>query len=217
MLRRISRITIPGVAGGLAFGLFPFRKSQFNPNTFPNNEEIAQSIKNTDLFKRLKDDPEFTQMDTDKQFPQQHLRNYVSSGLLYGKDLFETKPVVFFNKKSGEFFAFHHIGKKLVSDDGKIHNGITATLLDEGLCAAGFPFLPSKKGVTAKLSIDFENQVTPNSIVAVKANVVEHKGRKVVINGSLESLDHNPTTIATANCILVEPKWFRYFSWFQFI
>ncbi|QEL62169.1 hypothetical protein SBP28_004180 [Candidozyma auris] len=96
-----------------------------------------------------------------------------------------------------------------------LHNGITATILDEGLCACGFSSLPSKRGVTANLTIDFKNQAQPQSTVVLRAKVAEAKGRKVVIDGTLSTfpthLGEKPMEIASAKCVLVEPKWFKYF------
>ena len=100
----------------------------------------------------------------------------------------------------------------------QIHNDVVSTILDECLCACGFSKLPSKKGVTAKLSIDFLNQARPESTVVLRAKVTEAKGRKVVIQGRLELLAaaaHESIPIASAECVLVEPKWFKYFSWLQ--
>lgn len=113
--------------------------------------------------------------------------------------------------ESYDLVGFYHLGNKLTSQDGQIHNGIISTILDEGLCTTGFNKLPSKRGVTAKLNINFINQANKNTTVILKAKVVQHKGRKVVINGQLSELGGH--VIANGNCILVEPKWFRYFSW----
>lgn len=216
MFRTLTRRITPLVAGTLAFGVFPLRKSSFMQDTTANNEEIMATIKQSTLFQKLDNDDAFTCFRGRQQLPNQHHRNLVTAGLLFGKGLLEIDPIIFDNTK-GEYYSFNHIGDKLISDDGKVHNGITATLLDEGLCGAGFPFLPSKKGVTANLSINFENQIPPASNVVLKAKVIEHKGRKVKIAGSLQTLSDDPITIATATCVLVEPKWFKYFSWFQFI
>lgn len=160
----------------------------------------------------------FIRISQSDNLPQQHHHNYVGSGLLFGPNLMEIDPIIFLNPDSGEITSFYHLGSKLISQDGLIHNGVTSTIIDEGLCTCGFSRLPSKKGVTAKLSISFENQAPPNSTVVLKAKVVESKGRKVVIDGVLETfpLDgSNPITIANANCVLVEPKWFKYLSWLQ--
>lgn len=214
MFRATTRFTIPLVAGAAAFGLNPLRKSMFDSPNPP--KETLDQIKQNPLYQSLSQDPSFTIQDARKEFPKQHHNNLVTAGLLYGDKLFEIDPIVFTNNK-GKLYAFHYIGEKLVSEDGKVHNGITSTLLDEGLCATGFPLLPSKKGVTAKLEIDFINQAPANSPVLLQAQVVEHSRRKVVIEGSLQTLNAPPVTIATANCVLVEPRWFKYVSWLQYI
>ncbi|EGV65366.1 thioesterase superfamily protein [Yamadazyma tenuis] len=216
MFRTFTRITTPVVAGVVAFGVFPFRKSQFDTHESKSNQQILDTIKQLPLYNSLVQDPTFTLQDPRKQFPKQHHQNMVTAGILYGKDLFEVDPVVFSNGK-GDLFAFNYLGEKLTSEDGQIHNGVTSTMLDEGLCMAGFPLLPSKKGVTAKLSINFQNQAPPNSIVLLKAHVTEQKGRKAVVEGSIVTVDQKPVTIATATCIVVEPKWFKYLSWLSFI
>ncbi|KAG7665930.1 uncharacterized protein J8A68_000553 [[Candida] subhashii] len=69
--------------------------------------------------------------------------------------------------------------------------------------------------------IDPINQAPPQSTVVLRAKVKEAKGRKVVIGGYLETLplDDNkaekPLLIAESTCILVQPKWFKYFTWLQ--
>lgn len=216
MFRTFTRVTTPILAGVIGFSAFPLRKSQFDTDETPVNEKILEKIHQNSQYKMLSQNPSFTQISNVNPFPKQHRANMVTAGLLYGDSLFEIEPVVFTDHK-GELIAFHYLGGKLVSEDGKIHNGITSTILDEGLCAAGFPFLPSKKGVTAKLSVNFENEAPANDVVVLRAKVSDHKGRKVVIDGSIETNDGTPLTIATAKCILVEPKWFKFFSWLLFI
>lgn len=115
-------------------------------------------------------------------------------------------------------YSFCHLGSSLTGDDNKIHNGIISTLLDESLCFCGFDKLPSKRGVTAKLTIDFKNKAPPNSNIMLIANVTETKGRKCIIKGHVETIPEinskdKPIHVADAICILVEPKWFKYFGW----
>ncbi|GME73809.1 unnamed protein product [Ambrosiozyma monospora] len=128
-----------------------------------------------------------------------------------------------------QLFAFFKLGSNLVSHDGKIHNGIITTLLDENLCFCGFPNLPSKRGVTARLTVNYLQKAPPNSNVVLVAQVKSAKGRKVVVEGYVETLgDHDDghdgqgkgkgnskggVRIADAVCILVEPTWFKYLSW----
>ncbi|GBL48972.1 hypothetical protein ACI3LY_004283 [Candidozyma auris] len=221
-LRAFSRFTTPIIAFGAGVVLFPaeWRKSRWEPRKLTHfNEEALEKISKSDLFKQLESNPSYKMYYSSESFPRQHHSNYVSRGMLFGPDLFEVDPVVFLNESEGELTAFYHLGKDLVSGDGMLHNGITATILDEGLCACGFSSLPSKRGVTANLTIDFKNQAQPQSTVVLRAKVAEAKGRKVVIDGTLSTfpthLGEKPMEIASAKCVLVEPKWFKYFRWLQ--
>lgn len=222
VLKGFVRKTVPLAALGVGIFAFPenLRSSKFKSKQLIkiNDNKLAQ-IEQTSEYKQLMNDTDYERYYKSDTFPDQHRSNYVASGLLFGPDLFEIDPIVFIKKSTGELTSFYHLGDKLISQDGQIHNGIVSTILDEGLCSAGFPLLPSKRGVTAKLSIDFRNQAPPNSTVMLKAKVVELKGRKVVIHGYLETLPIRPADakirIADSDCILVEPKWFKYFRWFN--
>lgn len=221
LIRTLTRLTTPLAAFGIGFALFPsdWRKGKWAPpklTTF--NAEVMHKLQQSPLYRQLDDDAEIIKYYSSDMFPDQHRKNHVGSGLLFGPDLFEVDPVVFLNEAQGELTAFYHLGGRLISDDGQIHNGVSATILDEGLCSCGFSKLPSKKGVTASLSIDFKNQAPPNSTLVLRAKVVEAKGRKVVIEGTLSTFpldDSAVFDIASSRCVLVEPKWFKYFRWLQ--
>ncbi|CAK9435786.1 uncharacterized protein LODBEIA_P04720 [Lodderomyces beijingensis] len=223
MFRGLVRKTVPLVAFGVGLAAFPkeWRKGNFNTDKklIHINNLVLKQIEATDEYQKLISNPDYKKYTSSKAFPEQHHKNYVNTGLLFGPNLMEIDPVVFVNDKTGELTSFYHLGDKLISQDGQIHNGIVSTILDEGLCSAGFPLLPSKKGVTASLSIDFKNQAPPQSTVVLHAKVKEAKGRKVVIEGYLETLpttkSEKPLLIAESKCVLVEPKWFKYFRWLQ--
>ncbi|KAI3404368.1 hypothetical protein KGF56_002889 [Candida oxycetoniae] len=223
MFRGLVRKTIPLAAFGLGAVTFPkeWRKGQFSGDKkiMHINDSVVKQIESSKEYQELIVDPEIRRYTSSKSFPEQHHKNYVNTGLLFGPDLMEIDPIVFINEKTGELTSFYHLGDKLISQDGQIHNGIVSTILDEGLCSAGFPLLPSKKGVTARLQINFKNQAPPQSTVVLHAKVKQAKGRKVEIEGYLETLPLNtsekPLLIAESSCILVEPKWFKYFTWLQ--
>lgn len=221
MLKTFTRLSSPFLALGAGFAVFPkdWRKGNLGDRKLMHiNESVVQQIQETQEYQTLAADDTVRQYNSSDAFPSQHHRNYVGSGLLFGPNLLEIDPIIFVNSKAGELTSFYHLGEKLVSQDGNIHNGVVSTILDEGLCTCGFPLLPSNKGVTAKLSIDFKNQAPPGSTVVLRAKVKESKGRKVVIHGALETLPFSgeqPVKIAESHCILVEPKWFKYFSWLQ--
>ncbi|CAK7904596.1 MIOREX complex component 3 [[Candida] anglica] len=222
MLRRLTRLTVPVVALTTGYAFFPkeWRKNHSSELKKINhfNESINDQLELSKEFQELSSNDKIRKFSPRQEFPSQHRENYVGSGILFGPDLMEIDPIVFINPDEGELTSFYHLGTKLISQDGQIHNGIVSTILDEGLCTCGFARLPSKKGVTAKLSINFINQAPPNSTVVLRAKVVESKGRKVIIRGDLETYPLNggeAVKIATSECILVEPKWFKYLSWLQ--
>lgn len=218
-LRTFTRITSPIVAFGVGFVFFPadWRRGQWESRKLSLiNESAMNHIQSSSLYQKLDQDRNNTKSFNSETFPTQHKTNHLGSGILLGPDLFEIDPILFLNESEGEVTGFYHLGKKLISQDGLIHNGITATILDEGLCRCGFAQLPSKKGVTANLTIDFHNQAPPDSTVVLKAHVESAKGRKVIIKGNLTTLPvlgEDPLEIASATCVLVEPKWFKYLSW----
>lgn len=84
------------------------------------------------------------------------------------------------------------------------------------------PRLPSKRGVTAKLNLKFNREIPADSTVILTATVRESKGRKCIIDGELQIFSDKVHTLPSlwgekepnveAECILVEPKWFKYFS-----
>lgn len=217
--KTFTRLTSPLVAFGVGFMFFPaeWRRGQWETRKLSFiNESAMKHIQNSALYQQLEQDKNNTKTFNSDTFPSQHKKNHIGSGILFGPDLFEVDPILFTNDSEGEVTGFYHLGKRLISQDGLIHNGITATILDEGLCRCGFAQLPSKKGVTANLTIDFHNQAPPDSTVVLRARVESAKGRKVVITGNLTTLPvlgEDALEIASATCVLVEPKWFRYLGW----
>jgi len=177
--------------------------------------EVLDTITKSQNYIKLLRDENYTGDVHSSRIPRLHQVNHVSQGLLFGPQHLEIDPIVFTNRKDGELQAYYHLGKKLTSNDGNIHNGVISTIMDELLCYCGFPELPSGRGVTAKLSIDFIQHVKPDSTILLKAKVKEVKGRKVVIGGHVETVEKHPKIVAEADCILVEPRWFKYFQWLK--
>ncbi|CDR37302.1 CYFA0S01e09428g1_1 [Cyberlindnera fabianii] len=209
--------------GSFAIGFASFARA-WPEYPDPTKDKRALTGQRADVLESLKSNPQFTKLMGNADFvsdvhssriPKPHQNLMVSQGLLFGPNHLEIDPIVFINRKDNELQSFYHLGKDLTSYDGVIHNGVLSTIIDESLTFCGFPLLPSKRGVTAKLAVNFIEHVEPDSTIILKAKVKEHKGRKVVIEGFIETLDPSPVKVATAECILVEPKWFKYFSWLQ--
>lgn len=189
-------------------------KKLSKPSAVVQNVNILERIEASAEYKRVASSSNFKQARLIDSVPESYRQNHVALGLLFGQSLFETSPILYINRSEGELVGFYYIGSKLNDQYGKLHNGILGLLLDEGLCFCGFSRLPSKRGVTGKLAIEYVNQVPPNTAVVVKAKVKESKGRKVVIDGWVETMN-DKVLLAKAHCILVEPKWFKYFSWLR--
>lgn len=164
---------------------------------------------NSSIFQECLKNENFELMELNKLIPEIHRHNQVSQGLLN-----LSSPIVMANRKDGELVLFGKANNdNLVGLDGKIHNGIALILLDESLCFCGFDKLPSKRGVTANLSVNLKGKIHPNSSFILSAKIQEARGRKVNINGKIESL--NGDLIADAKCLLVEPRWFKWFNWVE--
>ncbi|KAH3664358.1 hypothetical protein WICMUC_005743 [Wickerhamomyces mucosus] len=218
MSSAIRKSIFSGVLFTTGFALFAkaWPANSIEHNQRPTEDqriEVLNKIKDNHNFKNLLNNQDVTVLTHSSKIPKVHQTSHVSQGLLFGPQRLEIDPIVFMDEKNKELHAYYHLGKNLASFDGKIHNGVISTILDEFLCFCGFPYLPSKRGVTAKLSIDFLERVEPDATILLRAKVIEHKGRKVIIGGHVETLDAVPKKLAEANCVLVEPKWFKYFGW----
>lgn len=213
----IKAITRPILlTGAFAFGLAMFVRpwpiKPLSQRQNPPQFKLAADLETNQLFKDVSTDKAFKRVQAAELIPDAHKVNHVGQGLLNGPNHLDIGPLVYINKSKGEMVAFTRLGHGLTGSDGKVHNGIISTLLDELLCFCGFPKLPNKRGVTASLDIEFLKRAEPNSILVLNSKVVNHKGRKCVIEGDVKDLK-NGELIARANCILVEPKWFKYLNW----
>lgn len=185
--------------------------------------DILKKISETEIYNKLLNNPNMSHLVQSEKIPSGHRDYHVGQGELFGAEKLEIDPLIFYNEKDGELVVFYHLGKGLGNEKGSVHKGILSLLLDEGLCYCGFPKLPSKRGVTARLDLNFTNDLPADSTVVLRASIAETKGRKCVIEGTLETLPtkywmtgkeaKTGTVIAEANCILVEPKWFKYLKW----
>lgn len=189
--------------------------------------DILEKIARLPLYQSLMADPDVRHSSQSANIPSSHRSYHVGQGQLFGPGKLEIDPLVFLNKDAGEITVFYHLGRDLSNAEGRVHKGVLSLLLDEGLCFCGFPKLPSKRGVTALLSLHFDRDILADSTVVLRAKVSESKGRKCVIEGTLEALPQrgflgrlvgmsppaHGDVYVRSKCILVEPKWFKYFSW----
>ncbi|CAN6641103.1 hypothetical protein TRVA0_018S01838 [Trichomonascus vanleenenianus] len=167
------------------------------------------------LVLKLRRDSRFKEKRYYDEIPEQHKENMLTSGLLAGRGYLTVEPIVFANSETNEMIYFYHIGDRVEGHPGIVHGGLLATIMDEGLTRCGFPALPNKYGVTAKLDLNYKAPVHANSYVVLKSRVVEQKGRKVVVKGQLETLTAGevPTVLVDGEVTMVEPRWAKYLLW----
>lgn len=93
---------------------------------------------------------------------------------------------------------------------GIVHGGLLATLLDEGMALCGMPALPSRIGVTARLTIDYRKPVRAGTYIVLKAEVVKVEGRKVWVKGRIEGLEEkggDGELLVEAEALFIQPKY----------
>ncbi|EDO19579.1 hypothetical protein Kpol_1018p112 [Vanderwaltozyma polyspora DSM 70294] len=211
----------PDEAGAITLkdAVVPHLKS----NRVIQRPDILEKISQMKLYNDLLNNPSMNHSVQSEKIPRGHLAYHVGQGELFGPNRLEIDPLIFFDEENSKLVIFYHLGKDLGNEKGNVHKGVLSLLLDEALCYCGFPKLPSKRGVTAKLHVDFTKDIPVDSTVILRADVTESKGRKCIIDGTLETVptkslltgkeSETGTVFAKGNCILVEPKWFKYFTW----
>ncbi|QLQ79084.1 hypothetical protein HG537_0B04320 [Torulaspora globosa] len=213
----------PDEAGSMTLQDSDSSRKKGQSNLQLQRHDIVDKITRHGLYQKLINDPNYEHSLQSHKIPPGHRAYHVGQGVLFGPDKLAIDPLILTNTKKHEVVIFYHLGKDLGNEKGKIHKGVLSLILDEALCYCGFPTLPSKRGVTAKLDIQFDKDIPADSTIVLKARVSEFKGRKCVIEGTLESLPTvynswinalwRPSQYAKAKCILVEPRWFKYIGW----
>lgn len=193
-----------------------------NKNKKNNSEQIIKKKDFTIIneFNNLEKDFLNIKHQSEDLFPKFHQKNYVVTGYFFNSGLITLKNVFFFNNKKKSMVSFYHLTKKSVNLKPSSLKFILSTIIDESMCLLGFKYLPSKKGVTGSLEINFED-VQPSEYLILKTNVVRCKGRKIEVKGVLELITFSPDErrkkIAEALAILIEPYWFKYLRFLKII
>lgn len=231
----LKHIAAPTAGFGLALALFLRPWPQLHEDALKSvtlkrpvhqqRQDILDQLQRHPIYADLIRRENVEQWSQSEKILHPHRDYHVGQGLLYGQGSLEIDPLVLHDPDSRELVVFYHLGRNLANEKGNVHKGVISLLLDEALCYCGFPTLPSKAGVTARLDLQFHQDVPTDCTVVLRARVHESKGRKCTITGSLETLPYKPwynplgsessTTLATATCILVEPKWFKHLQWMR--
>ncbi|KAL5521247.1 hypothetical protein ACEPAG_9170 [Sanghuangporus baumii] len=138
-------------------------------------------------------------------YPEERRMNNLTAGTLRGPGKIAVSPVLRVRKDESETFAVTHFGRALCGHDGIVHGGLLATVLDESLGRVAITNFPEKIGVTATLTVEYKAPTKADQFVVLRCRLVELKGRKAYVEGSIEDL--NGTTLATAKGLFIQPKY----------
>lgn len=226
MFSALNRVVLLPLAG-LTLGTAGFLRvwPDVTHESLQTDPDVVERWQRTRTFRELGVWPHSSRMS--EAIPAAHRANHVGQGLLSNHGRLQNDPLIFRDDERGELAAVYHLGPELGDSNGHVYHGVLSVLLDEALCFCGFPRLPSGRGVTAKLELQFEKPVPAGSLVVLRASVVESRGRKCVIGGRLESIPGMEQGVsgwlqglfgrtqvyARGECVLVEPRWFKWVKW----
>ncbi|XBW37845.1 hypothetical protein QEN19_003421 [Hanseniaspora menglaensis] len=202
------------------------------------NESVLKDLK-THLSDKYQDNDAVSFSKQSQLIPKQHSLNHVGISLFRHQDRICIDPLLVRHTNSEEFdnielSCYFHLGEQLLNQvDKTTYKGALTLIMDEVLCITGFPKLPNKKGVTASLEIEFmEDKIPIDQLLVLNCKIQEQRGRKCITNCELLKVENTKkencitsiwskwtglksetTPLAKGMCVLVEPKWFKYFGW----
>ncbi|KAL1997643.1 hypothetical protein VTN02DRAFT_1209 [Thermoascus thermophilus] len=176
----------------------------------PVESDAEAFITSHPLVKSLRADPSFTESRPHLTMPASLKPHHLVAGVLSGPGKVTVPPFLFSAPDSRQVVSLFHLGPELCGHPGFVHGGVLTVLFDEVFARTAMPYLPSKLGVTANLSVDYRAPAAPDAWYALKARVVGLEGRKAWVEGRLESLPMDPATepvlVAEGKSLFVEPK-----------
>lgn len=152
------------------------------------------------------------------KYSREKAQHNLTAGSLRGPGMVAVPPLVFtktgrgaaeLGGKEGDSTIVLHLGRSLCGHDGIVHGGMLATVCDEALARTAMYNLPGKVGVTARLEIDYRKPTMANQFIVLQTELVEQKGRKAVVKGTLK--DTEGQLLLECRAIFVEPRYARYF------
>ncbi|CAK9786891.1 unnamed protein product [Cutaneotrichosporon oleaginosum] len=143
-----------------------------------------------------------------EKYDPNKIHNSLTAGSLRGPGKLAVPPIAFAKNDESAGVVVLHLGRSLCGHDGIIHGGLLATVFDETLARNALMNIPTHIGVTANLNINYRSPCMADQFVVVRTRLDAKKGRKVVVSGSMETLDGE--RLADATAIFVEPKWAQF-------
>ncbi|KAI9466787.1 HotDog domain-containing protein [Lactarius psammicola] len=143
-------------------------------------------------------------------FSEERRVNNLTAGALRGPGLLALPPLVRARRDESEGLILVHVGRGLCGHDGIVHGGLLATLLDEALARTATQNLPEKIGVTANLSVNYRAPTRADQFIVMRIRLLEAKGRKARVSGTIEDLDGN--VLIEASGLFVQPRYARFLN-----
>lgn len=181
--------------------------SPTSPTSSPNT--IEQFIETHPLTLTLRNNPNFTESRPHKNVPESMRAHNLMTGALAGPHAITTAPYVFNETNGKSMTMIMHLGSEICDRPGIIHNGLLATLLDEGLARCCFAALPSGVGVTANLEIDYGAPAPVDEFYVLTAETKRVEGRKAWVGGRIETLavgGGESVVVAEGRALFIEPR-----------
>lgn len=178
----------------------------------PENEksrEVEEFIKSHSLATSLRSKPEFSESRPHLKIPVSQRGHNLTAGTLMGDGKIVVPPFVWTEENGKSLVSILYLGSDLCGHQGIVHGGFLATLLDEGLARCCFAALPNKVGMTANLNINYRAPAHAESYFVVRAKTTKVEGRKVWVEGHIETLvanDETPVILAEASALFIEPR-----------
>lgn len=199
---------------------WPMANQMINPptdqetlNMFAPPDEKAATIDtrliNHPIALELRANPNYKESRPHMKIPESMRAHHLTSGALAGPGRIEVPPLMFIEKEGKGGLTLTYLGSDICGHPGVVHGGAIATLLDESLARSCFQALPNKVGLTANLTINYRNPVRAESYVVLRSKTVKVDGRKVWVEGTLESLPEEgetPVIYTEASALFIEPK-----------
>ncbi|KAI0794965.1 Thioesterase/thiol ester dehydrase-isomerase [Abortiporus biennis] len=179
-----------------------------HPNSIAYVEALEESLHDLPLLNahRQRDDShEWYETRPYVKIPEDRRANSLTAGALRGPGKLALPPLVRSRRDEKESVLFLHVGSALCGHEGIVHGGMLATLLDESLARIALLNLPEKVGVTANLNLNYKAPTRADQFIVIKTRLIEGKGRKVSVAGTVEDLDGNVLVEATA--LFVQPRY----------
>ncbi|TCD61993.1 hypothetical protein EIP91_007633 [Steccherinum ochraceum] len=179
-----------------------------DPGTIAYVEALEDTLHNLPLLKNHRSRPDahdWYEARPYAKLPEERRVNSLTAGTLRGAGKLAVPPIVRARRDESESILFFHVGRSLCGHEGIIHGGLLATILDESLGRIALLNLPEKIGVTANLNLNYRAPTRADQFLVVKTRVLEQKGRKVVVAGTVEDLQG--TVLVDATAVFIQPKY----------